>query len=55
YKLNIYDATGALVMQKSSSNVNWSENVSQFKPGIYIVELKGNDGLSLGKAKFVKR
>nr|MBB6235353.1 hypothetical protein [Mucilaginibacter sp. FT3.2] len=55
YKLNIYDATGALVMQKSSSNVNWSENVSQFKPGVYIVELKNTTGDSLGKAKFLKR
>jgi hypothetical protein len=55
YKLNIYDATGSLVMQKTSDNSSWSENVSQFKPGIYIVELKDNGGLSLGKAKFVKK
>ncbi|GAA3972792.1 hypothetical protein GCM10022210_23450 [Mucilaginibacter dorajii] len=55
YKLNIYDATGSLVMQKTSDNTAWSENVENFKPGIYIVELKGNDGYSLGKAKFVKK
>jgi hypothetical protein len=55
YKLNIYDATGSLVMQKTSDANKWSENVSQFKPGIYIVELKGNSGISLGKTKFVKQ
>ncbi|MDN3580273.1 LamG-like jellyroll fold domain-containing protein [Mucilaginibacter flavus] len=55
YKLNIYDVTGSLVMQKTSVNTTWSENVSKFNPGIYIVELKDNNGSSLGKAKFVKK
>jgi len=55
YKLNIYDATGSLVMQKTADNNAFSQNVSQFKPGIYIVELKDNGGSSLGKAKFIKK
>ncbi|QEC75352.1 T9SS type A sorting domain-containing protein [Mucilaginibacter ginsenosidivorax] len=55
YKLNIYDATGTLVTQRSSANSSWCENVSQFKPGVYIVELTENGGNSLGKAKFVKK
>jgi hypothetical protein len=55
YKLNIYDATGSLVMQKTSANAAWNENVSQFKPGIYIVELKAGDGNLLGKVKLLKQ
>ncbi|SEO41135.1 hypothetical protein SAMN05428947_102272 [Mucilaginibacter sp. OK283] len=55
YKLNIYDITGALVVQKTSVKDSWSENVSQFIPGVYIVELKDAGGNSLGKAKFVKK
>ncbi|SEO92214.1 T9SS type A sorting domain-containing protein [Mucilaginibacter sp. OK283] len=55
YKLNIYDATGSLVMQKTADSNAFSQNVSQFKPGIYIVELKDNGGSSLGKAKFIKK
>jgi hypothetical protein len=55
YKLNIYDATGSLVMQKTADSNTFSQNVSQFKPGIYIVELKDNGGSSLGKAKFIKK
>lgn len=55
YKLNIYDAAGTLVTQRTSANSSWSENVSQFKPGVYIVELTENGGNSLGKAKFVKK
>lgn len=55
YKLNIYDATGSLVMQKTSDSSAWNENVSQFKPGIYIVELKGGDGNLLGKVKLLKK
>ncbi|SEO41185.1 T9SS type A sorting domain-containing protein [Mucilaginibacter sp. OK283] len=55
YKLNIYDITGAVVVQKTSVKDSWSENVSQFIPGVYIVELKDAGGNSLGKAKFVKK
>ena len=55
YKLNIYDATGSLVMQKTADSNAFSQNVSQFKPGIYIVELKDNGGSSLGKTKFIKK
>ncbi len=55
YKLNIYDITGSVIMQKTGENSNFSQNVSQFKPGVYIVELQDNEGSSLGKTKFVKK
>jgi len=55
YKLSIYDVTGALVVQKTSVNDSWCENVSKFIPGIYVVELKDAGGNSLGKTKFVKK
>lgn len=55
YDLKIYDATGAIIMQKTAASTCWSENVSQFKPGLYIVELKNAGGYSLGQAKFLKR
>jgi hypothetical protein len=55
YNLNIYDTAGNLVMKKTSTNIKWAENVSQFNPGVYIVEIKDNSGISLGKAKFVKK
>lgn len=54
YDLKIYDATGAVIMQKTAASTCWSENVSQFKPGLYIVELKNANGYSLGQAKFLK-
>ncbi|QEC75351.1 T9SS type A sorting domain-containing protein [Mucilaginibacter ginsenosidivorax] len=55
YKLNIYDVTGSLISQKTADNSSFSQNVSEFKPGVYIVELKDNQGSSLGKAKFLKQ
>ena len=54
YKLNIYDAAGTLIVQKDISGNSWSQNVAQFKPGVYMMELKVENGTSLGKAKFVK-
>lgn len=55
YKLTIYDVTGMMVLQKTAGSSTFSENVSQFKPGVYVVELKDNGGSSLGKAKFMKK
>jgi hypothetical protein len=55
YNLKIYDISGSVVMQKTSDATSWTENVSKFNPGVYIVELRNNDGSSLGKAKFVKK
>jgi hypothetical protein len=55
YKLTIYDVTGMMVLQKTTDSSTFSENVSQFKPGVYVVELKDKSGSSLGKAKFMKK
>jgi hypothetical protein len=55
YKLKIYDATGNVVMQKTSTSMNWQENIAQFNPGIYIVQLSDINGSTLGQTKFIKK
>jgi hypothetical protein len=55
YNLNIYDIGGTIVLKKTSDNSAWAENVSKFKPGVYIAELQDSNGSTLGKAKFVKK
>lgn len=54
YKFKLYDSTGNLVMQKTSSTSNWSENIGSLKTGAYIVEVLKSNGASLGKGKFIK-
>jgi hypothetical protein len=54
YKFKLYDSMGNLVMQKTSSTSNWSENIGSLKTGAYIVEVIKSNGASLGKGKFIK-
>jgi hypothetical protein len=54
YKFRVFNSSGNLVMQKTTSNRYWTEGVSQLKTGVYIVEVQKSDGTSLGKGKFVK-
>jgi hypothetical protein len=54
YKANIYNSAGQLMMQRSVSSNSWTEDVTQYTPGAYIIQLKDNSGNLVGKSKFVK-
>jgi hypothetical protein len=54
YKANIYNSAGQLMMQRSVSSNSWTEDVTQYTPGTYIIQLKDNGGNLIGKSKFVK-
>ncbi|WP_159440767.1 T9SS type A sorting domain-containing protein [Mucilaginibacter sp. OK098] len=54
YKANIYNSAGQMMMQRSVSSNSWTEDVTQYTPGTYIIQLKDNSGNLIGKSKFVK-
>lgn len=54
YNLSIYDSMGNQVKHLSVSGSNWSEDVSGYLTGTYIIELTDNKGAFVGKTKFVK-
>jgi hypothetical protein len=54
YKLNIYNSAGQLVMQKSISSNTSTQDVTQYLPGTYVIQLTDNSGNLIGKSKFVK-
>nr|WP_294945938.1 T9SS type A sorting domain-containing protein [uncultured Mucilaginibacter sp.] len=54
YLLRLYNSSGNLILQKSSTTNNWSENIGTLKTGAYMVEVIKKDGTSLGKSKFIK-
>ncbi len=54
YKANIYNSAGRLMMQRAVSSNNWTEDVTQYTPGIYIIQLKDNNGSLIGENKFLK-
>jgi hypothetical protein len=53
YNANIYNAAGQLMSRKSVSN-SWTEDITQYMPGTYIILLRDDKGNVIGKSKFVK-
>ena len=54
YKANIYDSSGKLITQTSVSSNSWTEDVTRYLPGTYIIQIKDNNGNLIGNSKFVK-
>lgn len=54
YLASIYSLSGSVMDSKQVNANNWTQDVSGYKAGVYILELKTTDGNIVGKAKFVK-
>jgi trimeric autotransporter adhesin len=54
YTADIYNTSGILIDHRSLNTNTWTEDVSSYKLGIYIIELKSTNGDLLGKSKFIK-
>jgi hypothetical protein len=54
YEFTIYSNDGMKMMQKITSSLTWTQDMSQLKPGMYFIEIRKKDGTLVGKTKFVK-
>lgn len=54
YVYTIYNTSGLLVGQKTANSVTWTEDLSNYKAGMYIIVLKDSNGKLIGKSKFIK-
>ena len=54
YTEDIYDTSGKLVKHASETSDTFTEDITNYKLGVYIIELKDGNGNLLGKSKFVK-
>jgi hypothetical protein len=50
----IYNSAGQVVAQRTVNANTWTEDVTSYREGVYIIELKDNAGNLVGKSKFVK-
>jgi hypothetical protein len=51
---NIYNTVGQVMAHRTVNGNAWTEDVTAYKAGVYIIELKDNAGNLVGKSKFVK-
>jgi len=54
YTEDIYNTSGSLIKHASEASATFTEDISNYKLGVYIIELKDTNGNLLGKSKFVK-
>jgi hypothetical protein len=54
YSTVIYNASGVVVSRKSETGSTWTQDVSNWGPGSYIIQIKDSKGKVTGQAKFTK-
>jgi hypothetical protein len=54
YVADIYDLSGVHVKHQVVSGTDWTNDVSNYKNGLYIIEIKDTNGNLLGQSKFMK-
>lgn len=54
YIADIYNTSGTVISHQVVKADTWTQDISSYKLGVYIIEVKTNSGDLVGKSKFVK-
>jgi hypothetical protein len=54
YTADIYNTSGVLLDHRVLNTYSWTEDISSYKEGIYIISLKSTNGDALEMGKFIK-
>jgi len=54
YTADIYNTSGMLMDHRTLNTYSWTEDISNYKEGVYIIALKNTNGDVLAKSKFIK-
>jgi len=54
YTADIYNTSGGLMDHRILNTYSWTEDISSYKEGVYIIALKDMNGDVLAKSKFIK-
>jgi hypothetical protein len=54
YTADIYNTSGVLMDHRILNTYTWTEDISGYKEGVYIIALKDTSGDVLAKSKFIK-
>jgi len=54
YSADIYNTSGSQVAHETINSDTWTQDISAYKLGVYVIEVKDTNGNLIGKAKFVK-
>ncbi|WP_461449816.1 LamG-like jellyroll fold domain-containing protein [Mucilaginibacter sp.] len=54
YTADIYNTSGTLLDHRILNSNTWTEDISSYKEGVYLITLTNTSGHVLGKTKFIK-
>lgn len=54
YIVDIYNSSGNVVEHKTVTSSSFTEDVSSYNLGVYVVDIKTSNGLLIGQSKFIK-
>ena len=54
YIADIYNTSGTIISHQTVKANTWTQDITSYKLGVYIIEVKTSNGDLVGKSKFVK-
>jgi len=55
YTVDIFNAIGTFIKHESVNGNSWSEDISAYKLGVYVLQLKDSSGNLVGQTKFIRK
>jgi len=53
-EIQIFNSTGQLILSQNANSINTRLDISDFSTGVYFLNIMDEDGLIIGKSKFLK-
>jgi len=54
YTVDIFNSIGTFIKHQSIKGNSWTENISNYKLGVYVLQIKDNNGNLVGQTKFIR-
>jgi len=54
YTIDIFNAAGTFIKHETINTNAWTEDISSYRLGVYLLQLKDNNGQLLGQIKFIR-
>ena len=54
YSVDIFNSIGTFIKHESIRSNSWTEDISSYKLGVYVLQVKDNSGNLVGQTKFIR-
>jgi hypothetical protein len=54
YSVDIFNSIGTFIKHEAIKSNSWTEDISAYKLGVYVLQVKDNSGNLVGQTKFIR-